>query len=59
MGRGERKEGGNKTSGRADLGGERERAGVPIDGGVVACEPGKPQDHLEMRELDHVEGNVL
>ena len=43
----------------ADVGGERERAGVPIDGGVVACEPGKPQDHLEMRELNHVEGNVL
>ena len=50
---------GGKTGGRAELGGERERAGVPIDGGVVACEPGKPQDHLEVRELDHVEGNVL
>ena len=60
-GRGEgwRRGGGNETGGRADVGGERERASVPIDGGVVACEPGKPQDHLEMRELDHVEGNVL
>ena len=58
--RGEGRRGwGNKTDGRADLGSERERAGVPIDGGVVACEPGKPQDHLEMRELDHVEGNFL
>ena len=45
--------------GRAELGGERERAGVPIDGGIVACEPGEPQDHLEVRKLDDVEGNLL
>ena len=51
--------GGNKTGGRADLRREGERARVPIDGGVVACEPGKSQDHLKVGEPNDIKGNVL
>ena len=49
----------NNAGGRADLRREGERAGVPIDGGIVACEPGKSQDHLKVRELDDIKGNIL
>ena len=59
-GRGERRRGGGReTRGRAEGRGEGELARLPIDAGVVACQPGEAEDELKVAERHDVAGKAF
>ena len=51
--------GGNEAHGSAKGGGEVEGAGLPIDAGIVTCEPREAQHQLEMGQIYKLKGNLL
>ena len=52
-------EGGNEAGGGAQGGVESEGASLPINAGVVACQPWKTQHQRKVGEVNELEGNVL
>ena len=53
------KKGGNQAGGQTERRVKGEGAGLPVDAGVVADEPGEAQDQGEVRKADQLKGNVL
>ena len=56
---GRRGGGRGQASGRAEGRGKRKDAGRPVDAGVVALQPGKPEHQLEVAQPGHLEGKGL
>ena len=50
---------GGKADGGTEGGGERQHPRRPVDVGVVALQPGKPQHELEMTKPGDLEGKCL
>ena len=50
---------GRETRGGAKGGGEGELARLPVDAGVVACQPGEPKNELKVAERHDVAGKAF
>ena len=50
---------GNQADGGAEGGGKRQNSRRPVDAGVVAFQPRKPEHQLEVTQPGHLEGEFL